>query len=234
MPWARLRPWARAERIRSGDLTTRVRRLAGRAGDPASSPRWTATRKGAGDMTPTRPRRVPVVPSRSTCMRLTLGYGADQRPRVARARVRGAARLRGPVSVCARRVDLAQRAGAQAAVGVDEALPPRTSRPRALQVEAAGAEDDAVALDVGDHVARVAPARVPAACAGTALRPNAVAVLASTATRVRRIGLMSAPALAHEVGPLPDPRPSSRWRCVLTPGGSPRGRGSASRDDAGS
>jgi hypothetical protein len=39
--------------------TTRVRQLTGRAGDPASlPPGWTATRKGAGDMAPTRPRRL--------------------------------------------------------------------------------------------------------------------------------------------------------------------------------
>ena len=44
-------------------------------------------------MAPTRPRRGPVVPSQTTCIRRTLGYGADQRPRV---RSRPRSRRRAP------------------------------------------------------------------------------------------------------------------------------------------
>ena len=136
------RPAAGRTRGRSSEFTSLDRDEDGGGGygaDPASS--WTGSSLPINLHAPnTGIWRGPAAPRRSR-------------------RVRDAARLRGPVSVCARRVGLAQRAGAQAAVGVDEALPPRTSRPGALQVEAAGAEDDAVALDVGDHVALAWPRR---------------------------------------------------------------------------
>ena len=88
------------------------------------------------------------------------------------------------------RVDLGERARALAPVGV-EALPARASRFRALQVEVAGAKDDAVALDVGDRVTLggAGGARAGARCVGRRASASAAAVGAISATRVWRVAI---------------------------------------------
>ena len=106
---------------------------------------------------------------------------------------------------------------------------------RALQVELAGAEHDAEALGVGHTwrlAARVAPV-LPAGRPAPApeVMPQAVAVIASTATRGWRVGVISAPRSCHV---RPECFPAfvhlGVGRCVLTPSGVERAR--AARRDA--
>jgi hypothetical protein len=134
------------------------------------------------------------------------------------------------------RVRLSRRARGLAAVGEDEALPARPPDRRALQVEVAGAEGEAVAFEVGDHVAlggTSGPARVPAACAAAEVKPRPIATIPSMAINVWRVWVRSAALLSYEARTASRLRPSRWWHGVLAPSRLAAQRGRSSRRDAG-